>query len=576
MRTAAFVLALIIAPILLAAQPLRDVSRADERWVEQTLRGMSLEEKAGQVLVPYFHGGYKAEDSDEWLQLRRWITELHLGGVHTFGGDPSAVGLMLQKMQAMAEVPLMVTADLEGGVGYVFPGATRFPRAMAIGATGDPAWAERAGAITAIEGRALGIHVNFYPVADVNNNARNPIINIRSFGEDVEAVSAMTRAYVRGAQASGQMATAKHFPGHGDVAEDSHLMLPVLDLDRARLDTIELPPFRAAIDEGVGAVMTAHIWMKQIDDDQLPATLSTNVLTGLLREQLGFKGLLFTDAMDMHGITLHYELAEATERAVIAGADVVLFPPDVSVSHAAIVDGVRAGRIPQARLDEAVRQILRAKARLGIARGSTTNPAGISRIVGARANRDAAQQVMDAAVTLVRDEKNALPLLPSAETSILHINLLDSVDGWREGPVGRVFATELTTRFPRTTTIQVDDTTSPDALAMARRMSALADAVVVSAFIRVGAYKGSIDLTDAQVALLEQLSALDKPFVLTLFGSPYLLPTVPSLPTYVLTYDTHHAAEISAVRAITGQIPFRGKLPISLPGFYPVGHGLAD
>ncbi|HVR43271.1 MAG TPA: glycoside hydrolase family 3 N-terminal domain-containing protein, partial [Thermoanaerobaculia bacterium] len=558
MQTIGIVMTLLISATSLLAQPLRDPGRADERWVEQTLRRMSLEQKAGQMLVPYFRGTYKPEDGEEWQQLRSWITELHLGGLHTFGGDPNAVALMLSKLQGLARIPLMITADLEGGVGYVFPGATRLPLAMAIGATGDPEWAEKAGAIAATEGRTIGIHVNFYPVVDVNNNPRNPIINIRSFGEDVDAVSAMARAYVRGAQRSGQIATAKHFPGHGDVAEDSHLMLPVLELDRARLDRVELPPFQAAIDEGVGAVMTAHIWMKAFDREQIPATLSRNVLTTLLRDEMGFRGLLFTDAMDMHGVTLHYELGDATVRAVEAGADVVLFPPNPAVSHAAIVDAVRSGRIPESRLDDAVRHILRAKARLGIHRGARPDPLAVGGIVGARANREVAQQMMDQAVTLVRDEKNVVPLRPSADLAVLHVNLLDRAAGWREGPVGHTFAAELKERFPRTTTIQIDDSTTPDAMTMARRMSELADAVVVSAFIRVGAYKGSIDLTDAQTALLRELSAMDKPFVFSLFGSPYVLPSIPELPSYILGYDTHPAAEISAVRGITGEMEFRG------------------
>ena len=568
---------LMIAMAFLAATsfaaPLRTLTRADERWVEQTLRKMTLEEKAGQMLIPTFRGSYKPEDGEEWERIRREITELHVGGMHTFGGDPSAVALLIRRMQSLAKVPLFITADQEGGVGYVFPGATRLPLAMAIGATGDPENARRAGEISALEGRAIGIHVNYYPVVDVQNNPRNPIINIRSFGESVDSVSKMATAYVKGAQAAGQIATAKHFPGHGDVAQDSHLELPVLDLERERLDRIELPPFKAAIDAGAEAVMSAHIWLSKLEPQKgLPATLSHNVLTTLLRGDLGFRGVVFTDAMDMAGVRQQFSNEEATIRAVEAGADIVLFPVDSFASHRAIVDAVRSGRIPESRLDDSIRRLLRAKVKAGLR--TTDDPLAVPRIVGSKANRDAAQAIMDNAVTLVRDEKNALPLRPAADMRVLHINMLDRATGWREGPVGRVAAAELKKRFPRAVTIQIDDTTSADAMAMARQMAEMADAVVVTGFIRVAAYKGSIDLTDAQLALLRQLSRAEKPFAFTLFGSPYLLSHVPEIPSYILTFDTHPAAESAAIRAITGEIPFKGKLPISLPGFYEIGHGL--
>ncbi|HEY0591014.1 MAG TPA: glycoside hydrolase family 3 N-terminal domain-containing protein [Thermoanaerobaculia bacterium] len=555
------------------AAPLKTVTRADERWIEQTLKKMTLEEKAGQMLIPTFRGNYKAEDSEEWERVRSYVQDLHVGGMHTFGGDPSSVALQIQRMQALAKVPLMITADQEGGVGYVFPGATRLPLAMAIGATGDPENARRAGEISAIEGRAIGIHVNYYPVVDVQNNPRNPIINIRSFGESVDAVARMAQAYVKGAQGAGQIATAKHFPGHGDVAQDSHLELPVLDLERSRLDTVELPPFKAAIEAGVEAVMSAHIWLPKLEPTHgLPATLSHNVLTDLLRGDLGFRGVVFTDAMDMAGVRQQFSNEEATIRAVEAGADIVLFPVDPPASHRAIVDAVRSGRIPESRLDDSIRRLLRAKVKAGLR--APQDPLAVPRIVGSKANRDAAQAMMDAAVTLVRDEKNALPLRPAADLRVLHVNMLDRASGWREGPVGLVAAAELKKRFPRAVSIQIDDTTSADAMKMANQMVDLADAVVVTGFIRVAAYKGSIDLTDAQQAFLRQLSRREKPFVFTLFGSPYLLTHVPELPSYILTYDTHPAAELAAIRAIAGEIPFKGKLPISLPGFYEVGHGL--
>src|SRR5262249_7169065 len=234
------------------------------------------------------------------------------------------------------------------------------------GATGNPDLAYQAGRITAEEARALGVQVNFYPVVDVNNNARNPIINIRSFGGDPELVSRMARAYIRGAQSAGVMATAKHFPGHGDTSTDSHLELPTINVDRTRLNAIELPPFQAAIDEGVGGVMSAHIALPRVDTDNVPATLSGKILTGILRQDLKFLGVVFTDAMNMRGIAAHYPDGEAAVRALKAGADVILYPPSVEQAFIAIKRAVQSGEIKESRLDESVHRILSAKARLGL------------------------------------------------------------------------------------------------------------------------------------------------------------------------------------------------------------------
>ena len=558
--------------------------RRADAWVEKTLRSLSVDEKIGQLLIPPVAGGFRNLDSPEFGLIRHNLSNFHLGGYHVFGysahrpnagGDAAGVALLIHDMQRTAKVPLLITADFEGGVGYIIPGATRFPLAMALGATGSEELSYAAGKATAVEGRALGVNVDFYPVVDVQNNPANPIINIRSFGEDPAKVSSLATAYLRGVQDGGMIATAKHFPGHGDVAQDSHLELPVLPVDRARLDSVELPPFKAAIDAGVGAVMSAHIYLPAIDSEKgLPATLSHNALTTLLRGDLGFKGLIFTDALDMHGVTLHYTNEEAAVRSLEAGADVLLFPPDVARAFNGVKAAVASGRITEARLDQSVRQVLRAKARLGLDRYKAPDFMRLSSIVGSKAHRDLAQTIADRAVTLVRDEKNAVPLRLRPEQRLLHINLLDNRTGWREGAVGRVLAAELPKRFPGTTTVQLDDQSSGVEYDMTRRMAGMVDAVVVTAFIRVAAYKGSIDLTKQQLDLLRQLSAAKTPFVFVLFGSPYLLHHVPELPSYMLTYDIHPGAEMAAVKALSGEMPIQGTLPISLPGLHPVGHGL--
>ena len=331
---------------------------------------MTLDEKIGQLIIPAKVGMFLAQDSETFQQIRRDITEFHVGGYHMLGEvnvlhEPAGVALLINHLQELAKVPLWITADFEGGVGLRYIGATRLPRAMAMGATGNPEMAYHAARITAEEARALGVQVNFYPVADVNNNARNPIINIRSFGGDPKQVGLMARAYIRGSQEHGVMATAKHFPGHGDTSTDSHLELPVVDVNRARLDAIELPPFRAAIEEGVGGVMSAHIALPQIDTEKLPATLSPKILTGILRDELNFRGVIFTDAMNMRGIAAHYPEGEAAVRAVKAGADVVLYPSSVEQVFLGLKRAIESGEIKESRIDESVRRILTAKARAG-------------------------------------------------------------------------------------------------------------------------------------------------------------------------------------------------------------------
>ena len=571
--------AIVLAVLLLFSLTVAAADRRADAWVEKTLRSMSPDEKIGQLLVPRTMftsaGGFRSLDSDEFQRIRREIVDFHVGGYHVHGGDAAGIAVLINEMQRAARVPLLITADLEGGAGYVIPAATRFPLAMAIGATGSDELAYQSAKATAREGAAIGIGIDFYPVVDVQNNPGNPIINIRSFGEDVARVSALTRAYVRGVQEGGMLATAKHFPGHGDVASDSHLELPVITFDRARLDAIELPPFRAAIEEGVAAVMSAHIHLPALEPEKgLPATMSKKVLTDLLRNDLRFQGLVITDAMDMHAITKNFGDGDAAVRSVEAGADIVLYA-NVEPTFTALKAALASGRITQAQIDASVRRILAAKARLGLDRYRPSDLTRLAQSVGTRAHRDLAQRIADEAVTLVRDEHNAVPLKTSAEKRVLHINLLDSRSGWREGPVGRVMSAEIAKRFPKALTIQLDDGTTRNEFEMATKMAGMVDAVVVSAFIRVAAYKGSIDLTADQSRFLRELSASQTPFVFALFGSPYLLHHVPELPSYVLAYDTFPGAELAVVKAITGEIPFKGKLPISLPGLYPIGHSVA-
>jgi beta-N-acetylhexosaminidase len=548
-----------------------------EAWVEKTLGSLSLDQKIGQLIIPAVVGMFMSQDSETFQQISRDITEFHVGGYHMLGEvnslhEPAGVALLINRLQELARLPLWITADFEGGVGLRYIGATRLPRAMAMGATYNPEMAFKAGQVAAREARALGVHVNFYPVVDVNNNARNPIINIRSFGGDPKLVSEMARAYIRGSQSSGAMATAKHFPGHGDTSADSHIELPVIDVDRARLDQIELPPFRAAVEEGVGGVMSAHIALPRIEESKLPATLSELMLTGVLRQEMDFKGVIFTDAMNMRGVAAHYPEGEAAVRAVKAGADIILYPPSVEQAFTAVKRAVEAGEITEARINESVRRILSAKARLGLHQNRFADIKQLDRVLGSKENQAAAREIIESAVTLVRDSKNVLPLKLSAEQKVLFVTVVDNSEGWRDGMPGRAFLEGLRKRHQHVTNVYVTDRTSWAEIDLIKKLAALADVIIVNGFIRVSSYKGSIDMSEGEINLLKHLSATGKPMAFVLYGSPYLISFVPEIPTYILAYEYYPAAEEAALKAVLGEIEFKGKLPVELPGFYPIGH----
>ena len=356
------------------------VKPSADAWTDQVLASLSLREKAAQLVVPRISGEYLAVNSPQFIRLREWVSTFGVGGVIITQGPPLEMASKLNILQRMAKVPLLVTADMEHGpgqilqTGYILPygidngSATRFPPIMALGAIGDEKYAYELGRITALEARAVGVHMAFAPVVDVNNNPANPIINTRSYGEDPRLVSRMAAAHIRGLQENGMLATAKHFPGHGDTGTDSHISLPIITADRQRAEQVELPPYRQAIEAGVAAIMSAHIAFPAITGDSVPGTLNPRILTGLLRDELRFTGLVFTDAMDMGAIVRNFGNTRAPVLALKAGADVLLqpLPQDVPAIIDAIVLAVQSGELNEARIDQSVRKLLRAKAGLGL------------------------------------------------------------------------------------------------------------------------------------------------------------------------------------------------------------------
>lgn len=549
---------------------------AQQAWVDQTLAQMTRDEKIGQVMFPVAAGVFTNLESESFQIIKDNIQTYHVGGYHIEGegGDPATASMLVSRMQQLAKVPLLITADLEGGAGYQFTGATRFPRGMAIGATGNTQYAYDAAKLTAQEARAMGFGANFYPVADVNNNPANPIINIRSFGESPQNVSDFAAAYIKGTQDAGLLATAKHFPGHGDTSVDSHLQLPVIDFDRARLNLIELPPFESAIKAGVGAIMTAHIYLPQFEKAQgVPASLSPAITTDLLRKNLGFQGLVFTDALPMHAITTNFGADQAVVMALKAGADVALEPVDVPKAFAALQAAVSKGEVTEERLNESVRRLLVAKARLGLNGQRTPDLNQLDLLVGSRAGAQKSEEIMEHALTLVKDDRNTLPLKLGSDEQVLLLNVVDAENPEYAGNAGLTFRAEFLKRHPKTFFASIGPSVSRDETDLIQQLAGAYRTLVVSCFIRIASYKGFVGLAEAQQSLLRTLARHDGPLAFALFGSPYLLNSIPELPSYALAYEYYPGAESAMVRALFGEIKFQGKLPVTV-GTFPLGFGL--
>lgn len=593
---------LVVAGAVVVAAPApRVLDRDAARWVDETLKKLSVDEKVGQLIVPSLESNYLSTDSVRFDELARLVKEYHVGGFHVFGatqpappvllnasygtvilGHPLSAGSLLNRLQALSPVPLLNTADFETGVGFRIAGGTAFPRQMAMGAVrpGDDVRLVREEArITGLESRAIGVQVNFAPVADVNNNPRNPVINTRSYGEDPARVAALVSAYVDGAREGGIIATLKHFPGHGDTDVDSHLGLPIVKFDRPRLDAIELGPFKRGIDRGAEAVMAAHIELPALDRSaSTPATFSKPMLDGLLRRDLGFNGLVYTDSMSMDAVTRLATADEGAIRAVLAGADQVLHPPDPIAAFNGLRRAAADGRLGRARLDESVARVLRAKAALGLHVRRAIDLDAVPAAVGTRANQTIAEEAFTKSVTLVKDDRRQVPLAVPRDAPILYLSVLDYPSGWQIAAPSRTFIPELKKRWPQVTSIEVSDHTPASELDVVRAVAPRYAATVASVFVRTTSGSGRMDLSPDLVKLLGDLSRTasrtNAPFITTFFGNPYVAAAAPELPAVLLTYDFYDLAELSAVRAIAGEAPISGKLPIALPGLFPVGHGL--
>ncbi|MDQ2669418.1 MAG: hypothetical protein M3Y31_02185, partial [Gemmatimonadota bacterium] len=508
------------------------------------LDSLPLRDRIAQIVMPWIGGGYTAFDEAGFERAARWVDSLHVGGIIISIGSPLDVAARLNRLQRLSPLPLLVASDLESGTTFRLVGGTPFPPNMGVGATGSEKDAYQVGRVTALEGRAVGIHVTFAPVADINNNPANPIINTRSFGEDPELVARLVGAAVEGIQDNGMIAAAKHFPGHGDTGTDSHLSLPVIGAGWARLDSIELVPFRAAVDADVAMVMSAHIALPQIDSGHTrPATVAPNVLTGILRDSLGFDGITVTDALNMGGLVNSYGPGRATVLAFLAGADLLLQPADPAVAIDAMEAAVESGEISEERLNASVRKILELKRDLGLFDRRTVELDSVGTVVGSTEFQERAEEIGQRAVVLARDATGVVDSLRAAPRTITLVTYADD----NASGIGNALAAELRAAGHTVTMFRLWPASGSAAYDSARAAVARAPYAVFAPAVRASAWRGTIALPDSLAALINA-TAQSRRTVLVSLGTPYMTSQISAVGSYLLAWASNATMERAAAR----------------------------
>jgi beta-N-acetylhexosaminidase len=587
------------------------VDKAGQKWADKTLRRMSTEDKVGQLFAIWVRVQFFNDADPTFVQLRDNIRKYHIGslvmsvpvdGPVLLKSQPSVAAELLNRLQKTSKLPLLVSADFERGVSMRLNGTTVFPHAMAFGATGKTENAEAFGRITALEARAIGVHWNFFPDADVNSNPANPIINTRSFGGDPKEVGDFVAAYIRGAHEGGMLVTAKHFPGHGDTATDSHLGVAQVTGDRARLDAVELPPFKRAIEAGVDAVMVAHVTVPALDSaPNRVATTSSAMVDGLLKEEMGFKGLVVTDALDMAGLTRIYakDIGRAAVESFKAGNDMLIIPANLDASYRSMLEAVRSGEISRPRLDQSVRKILEMKASVGLTKARLVDLGRLSSEVAKPENLEAGQRIADEAITLVRDNGKVIPLQSFAASSgttevalpyqsmTEESNRLVAVifsDDLRTDS-GRMLERQIQARVPDARIIYVDARSAAGAKPAVVEAVEAAGHVIAAVYVvpnagralraAGGGLMNTVAMDSATGALLTTIldRAAERTVVLAM-GNPYVVQDYPAIQNYVCAFSNVTVSETAAVKAIFGEIPIGGHLPVTIPGIASRGEGI--
>ena len=536
-------------------------SRKDSR-IEEQLQGMSLPEKVGQMIIAQIEPHDITPQDKEYQLLSRLVQEGKVGGIMLLKGDALTAATSINHFQSIAPHPLLISSDMERGVAMRLSGATEFPPNMAVAATQDPELAEEMAEAIAEEATMIGMQQNYAPTVDLNINPLNPVINTRSFGDSVPQTIAMSNAIIKGLQSNGIMATAKHFPGHGDVSVDSHFLLPVLQADRKQLDTYELQPFRAAIERGVISVMVGHLAVPKLTGNMEPASLSKLMVTDLLRKELGFQGLIITDALNMKALYNGQNVAEISVKAVQAGNDLLLFSPDAELTHSAVVKAVEEGKIPMEQIDNSVRRILQAKGWLEMEKRKAADLKQVKREVSPPTHQHLARRIASRAITLVSDTNHLLPLKPSK--GIVNIIVQDKINN----ETGKEYIRQLD-KFYTVTHIRINPGTDSLTYANATELSKTAKAVIVTSYSQSLSSSGALKLSAQQQQFIHSLVGIvpkESPLILLSLGTPYIINYFPEISSYLCTYSPTEDCEELAVEVLRGALKPRGVLPVSLQG----------
>lgn len=540
-------------------------------FIDSLIKHSTLEQKIGQLFFVPVHGQFLSQDDHSYKEISDLIIKDHIGGIIFMRGDIYGQAVLTNKLQNLTDIPLWITQDMEYGAAMRISGTTRFTPAMGVAATGDKRNAFIMGQITAREAKALGVHQIFAPVLDVNNNPDNPVINVRSFSGNPNIVSEFGIAFMRGVQSEGLIATAKHFPGHGDTDSDSHLELPVLNHDYNRLDSVELIPFRRAIEGGIQSIMSAHISFPKISEyPEIPGTLDESILGDILVDSLNFEGVIVTDGLEMSGITKQFSPGRAVVRALNAGADIMLISPDIHTAISEVIAAINNGEITEERINKSFRKILRWKQEMGLfEKNNTIDIHHLDKIINSKAHQAEADRIARESITILKDQNNLLPLDPVKYKNVLLISIADD----ELGNTGSFFARSLRDYHPNVTFSVFDNRSNDNDVQKIIQQAQSADLIIIGSFISLR-FAESIQLPKKHSALLNKIMTLNKNTVLTMFGNPYLVSELDKTDVHVMAWS-NHAMQMKAVApTLFGAANVSGTLPIEIPTFYNVGDGL--
>ena len=546
-----------------------NLNKEDEQWIENTLASMPLYEKCAQIFMPAIFGKCLDQSSKEFKSAVELVKAHGIGGIVISTGEVEETASMINELQKISNIPLLVAADFENGIGMRINATNTFPHSMAVGAEDDPDYAYQIGKAIAIESLMLGVNVNFAPVADINNNPENPVINLRSYSEDKNIVTDFCKEFVDASINGGVIATAKHFPGHGNTRVDSHNDLPIIAGSKNYLFENELKPFIELIENGVQAIMIGHLNVPAFDNRKdMPASLSYNIITKVLKEKLGFKGLIISDALDMKAVTKYFSTGEACVEAVKAGNDILLMPSDIKAGITAIYDAVKLGKISETRLDESVRKILSAKRWLKLENENIRNNKIIPKRIRIEEHYHLSKIIAEKSVVVVKMDEKLLPIDSAKYTKTFFINITN-----RRTVRDPHFNEAYKESYNIYSSSTITGTSKSSDYKKALDLSKDSDMIIIAAYFYITAETNGKALRDEQLMFIENILALNKKVIIISFENPYILSLFPYAENYICTFSNSKASQRAAVNLLNGSFEPNGRLPVSIPNTeYKIGY----